>query len=242
MRLSKPSRALFEAARGSGKPTSADRERVRRALAVRLAGAAGAVAGAAATSKAVASSGTAKALASLLSIKVLAPVALVVGVSAVGGVTLMRDPPPGEATALSPTAARVEVTRHAAARAPRASAATPPPEVASAAPAPVETARARDAGPDRAAAEVALIQRIHGALARGDAAEALRLVDEHGREFPGGALFEEREAARAIAQCLQGSDGAARVFLRARPRSPMAGRVRAVCKLDSITGPDRPGQ
>lgn len=73
------------------------------------------------------------------------------------------------------------------------------------------------------------------ALAAGDPQAALARLDDYAREFPAGRLHEESLALRAIARCQLGEADAgagAREFLRARPQSMFAGRVRGACKLD----------
>jgi len=61
----------------------------------------------------------------------------------------------------------------------------------------------------------------------------LRILEDHARRFPNGALAEERDAARVLALCdLQRLDEArdvARRFLREHPRSPLAPRVAHAC-------------
>ena len=82
-------------------------------------------------------------------------------------------------------------------------------------------------------AETRLIGNANAALQAGDAARALSLLDEHARRFPGGVLAEERDAERVLALCAAGrtSDARARAerFLRERPRSALAPKVRTSC-------------
>jgi hypothetical protein len=67
-------------------------------------------------------------------------------------------------------------------------------------------------------------------LNAGRAAEALKLLDEHQRKFPGGLLTEERRAARAQALCSLGRTSEAKSELaRLAPRSPAAARAEEVC-------------
>jgi hypothetical protein len=77
--------------------------------------------------------------------------------------------------------------------------------------------------------EVELIGRARAALPR-DPAAALALLEEHRREFPRGALVEERDAIRVLALAALGRIEQARheaqMFLRAYPFSPHAERVR----------------
>lgn len=86
---------------------------------------------------------------------------------------------------------------------------------------------------DRLRAEVALMERASVALERGEARTLWRLLEEHARRFPTGALAEERDAWRAVAACwLRHADAASRItdFLRAHPRSAQAAKVRTACK------------
>lgn len=70
------------------------------------------------------------------------------------------------------------------------------------------------------------------ALAAGDPRGALALLDTYARDFPDGRLLEEHAALHAIARCQLGAPEGpteAAEFLRARPTSMFAGRVRAAC-------------
>ncbi|MEZ4451401.1 MAG: hypothetical protein R3B09_18115 [Nannocystaceae bacterium] len=123
----------------------------------------------------------------------------------------------------------------------RGAAVSPVPEDRSTAPAPGSTPRASRAArapsdeapaPDLAA-EMALIADAEAALRRGAAAEALRILDRHARNFPQGQLEPEREASRVSALCAQGRDDEARAaagrFLARWPASHLARRVRESC-------------
>jgi hypothetical protein len=285
MTLSKPSRDLFEAAAGGGRPDRGDRLRVRAKIDKRLAatGAAAAV-GALATKTAA---GTAAAGASGFGAiagagiamgtiaKVVVPLVVVGAAITAGAVHVARHP--AAATQATQAAPAVSVSlREAPAAAPsvepRAMPIAVPVPVASsepvAIPAPVappahviipapvvaaapigrmpegsgrnETIEREPAPPS----EVALLEGMNAALARGDAAATLGLASEHARLYPGGTLSEERDGARALALCMVGTTSAAREFLRAHPSSPLAGRLRAVCgsRADSIQEPPAPGQ
>jgi hypothetical protein len=90
-------------------------------------------------------------------------------------------------------------------------------------------ARAAD---DALGEEVSALDRARRALAGGDAAGALRQLDDFEARFPRGALGEEAEALR-IESLLAENDraAAARVgarFLAAHPNSPHAERVRSL--------------
>jgi hypothetical protein len=100
-------------------------------------------------------------------------------------------------------------------------------------------ASAAAAPPSELDAELALLQEVHGALQAHDGGRALRLLDEHSRRFPNGALAEESEAARVFALCELGRADEARDvagrFLREHPRSPLAPRVTRACDAEPST-------
>jgi outer membrane protein assembly factor BamD (BamD/ComL family) len=81
--------------------------------------------------------------------------------------------------------------------------------------------------------EVSLVRDARAALRGGDAGQALALLDEHDRRFPGGALTEDCAAARVYALCALGRTDAARAlasrFLSEHPVSPHAASVRNSC-------------
>jgi len=100
-------------------------------------------------------------------------------------------------------------------------------------PAVVQAAEATDS----LAEEVRMLREARAALDRGDAAEALRLLDAHATRFRRGTLHEERLATRVQALCALGLVDRARLAAqeleRVAPRSPHLARVRASC----IAGP-----
>jgi hypothetical protein len=81
--------------------------------------------------------------------------------------------------------------------------------------------------------EASLLQRARSALARGQAAEAQKLLREHKQLYPEGALVEERRATQVLAECAHArtthTDRRAAEFLSAYPRSPLASSVRQAC-------------
>jgi hypothetical protein len=81
--------------------------------------------------------------------------------------------------------------------------------------------------------ETRLLRDAEVSMRSGDASRALLLLDEHAARFPNGVLGEERAAERVLALCALGRTQDARAdmqkFLRERPRSPLADRVRASC-------------
>ena len=87
--------------------------------------------------------------------------------------------------------------------------------------------------------ETAFLGRINRALLTGAAPEALALLDEYDRRFPGGALREEVQATRIIARCQlheRAALDAARRFFDQHPTSPLSPRVRTSCKLAEPPG------
>lgn len=91
-------------------------------------------------------------------------------------------------------------------------------------------------GADALRREAALVRRIRRALDDGDPSGALPLVDEHRREFPRGAMTEERDAFAAIALCRVDRQRQGRALalalLAARPRTIHADALREACELD----------
>jgi len=81
--------------------------------------------------------------------------------------------------------------------------------------------------------ELGLIRKATGALRDGQPTRALQLLAEHARHHPEGMLAQERQGLRVLALCAAGrqAEGAAARtrFLRAAPRSPLAGRVEDAC-------------
>jgi hypothetical protein len=79
------------------------------------------------------------------------------------------------------------------------------------------------------AAERALLDVARGALARGEAGEALRATERHASEYPTGALVEEREAIAIKALVALGRTKEARVrLLEMERRFPNGLMLRAV--------------
>jgi hypothetical protein len=83
------------------------------------------------------------------------------------------------------------------------------------------------------ARELELLGAAEQRLRGGDPNGALRMLEQHARRFPEGALRQERMAARAIALCklgrLQDGHSIARQLARSAPSSPLAARVRRAC-------------
>jgi RNA polymerase sigma-70 factor (ECF subfamily) len=84
--------------------------------------------------------------------------------------------------------------------------------------------------------ETALLESARTALGRGDASGAIALLERHEREFPAGALVEERLAAKVLALCSLGRrEEAARTasrLLRLSPTSPLRARILDSCAYE----------
>jgi hypothetical protein len=81
--------------------------------------------------------------------------------------------------------------------------------------------------------EAQLLREADHALKAGDASTSLRLLEEHARRFPNGALEPERSAERVLALCRAGrladARREARAFLAGHPAGPLTSRVQASC-------------
>jgi hypothetical protein len=118
-----------------------------------------------------------------------------------------------------------------------------PAEVTSAAPIAAEAAPAASGpapavvkpAPTSLAEEVAALDGAREALVGGDAARALRALDDHDRRFSRGALGPEATVLRIEALVQRGDRAAATrlgtAFLAAHPRSPLAARLRTLLGL-----------
>ncbi|HEY1537512.1 MAG TPA: hypothetical protein VGF76_26010, partial [Polyangiaceae bacterium] len=81
--------------------------------------------------------------------------------------------------------------------------------------------------------EISGLRRAQQLLHAGNAAQALSALDQLAQQVPQGALMEERDAARALAQCSLGrSSSVANAFLARYPKSVHAARVRSACTAD----------
>ena len=126
----------------------------------------------------------------------------------------------------SPGLAALTATAQATALAPDAPVTLPAPSSAVAPP----SAATAVPQPDQLAKEVALLTRATGALSAGRFGEALKVLNEHQRQFPKGLLNEERRAGQAQALCSLGrvSEGRAQLAYLP-PRTPAATRAGLVC-------------
>lgn len=140
-------------------------------------------------------------------------------------------PAPNHAPAALPTTPTVVVPDAASqpvvAPTPAAAHRTPRAATPAAAPSPTPTA-AVDALRD----EAELLGRAWVAIREGDAVATRRLLGEHARRFPTGALVPERQACEKVAACLAGEPGAAddaERWLAGQRTSHLADRVAAGC-------------
>jgi hypothetical protein len=94
----------------------------------------------------------------------------------------------------------------------------------------IETRATAPRGPDRLAEEVEILSRAQTELHAGRFTSSLRLLDEHARKFPRGALTQERVAARVQALCGSGRRNEANAELtRLSPGSLHEARAREAC-------------
>ena len=175
-----------------------------------------------------------------VAVKILAAI-LVIG-AAGGGVYAVRAHTPPMATppvvVIAPAAPTIPVDVAPPALEPVASITQPPAALAS----PRRAARPNSPVPAIAPPtttgtlkdEFPLVSGAHAALAAHDPGKALSLLDTHASRFPQGQLTEERDALRVLAVCALGrgdARSAAESFLKSRPRSTFAPRIREACGL-----------
>ncbi len=221
-KLTPKAEELVRAGREALRPSDADRKRVFQALLPQLGGGLGA-GGLNAPSTAPA----APAAASGLAVKVAAAI-VVIGVAGGGLFLALRK----EAAPARPVTPGVS-----SASEPRPPIEKPPESAPSAVPlaespekrAPVASSRSSDT----LAEEVAILSEASAALHGGRPAAALKMLDEHRRKFPRGALGQERTSARIQALCALGRTKEAQAELarlaRASPNSPHVARARKAC-------------
>jgi hypothetical protein len=126
-----------------------------------------------------------------------------------------NDAPPGATPTAAPSAPPRGTPLAATPIAATPVAATPGPAKPAALPSPAGSAPASPEAPTSGrdlglAAERALIERAHAAIAQGRGADALAALDEHARQHPRGRLGEERETLRIRALAAAGRLGEAR--------------------------------
>ncbi|HEY7375943.1 MAG TPA: outer membrane protein assembly factor BamD [Polyangia bacterium] len=216
-----------------------------------LAGALGAAAigGAAATADASTKTVTAAATkvtgAGLTAAKIVVLVAALAGLAVIGAKLLTSANHARPPAAAPPIAGAEPAAVPAPAAAPPPAELPPPVEPVEIEPAPRASVKkvrapARPAGvapappssAGRLREETTLIRDARQALRQGDAARALRLLDECRRLFPAGVLQQERErlAIEALTKSGRGAEASARAaaFLRKYPDSPHAAEIRAL--------------
>lgn len=225
--LSPDGRALVASARRALRPTGGDRERVSAALRARLGAAALPVLLAPKAASALPMS--AKPSSFILASKLL------IGAGVAGGIAYLalEAGDPGAPLRHLPREALSAPLAPLAAPPPTAPSAPPSAVVTETEPQPEKAAAPRPATRrDRLAQEVAILSRAARQLSGGNAAAALKALDEHRRQFPAGVLAEERRAARAQALCALGrfSEAESELSRLSQPRSPSAARARAVCR------------
>ena len=253
MMLGDDARRIVDSAREAYAPRQSERARIKRALALQIAAGASAAASAAAGSSLSTLVASKAAVVGLVASAALGTTVAVdtwrAHVKVEGSKSSVAAPaskarapshsrvaaPPSTARSAAlavPPSASASATL-AAPPAPSAMLAKPPsagapPPRAALAPAPVNAMPTHSVE-----AEAQLLGDAQRALANGDASRALRVIDEHARTFPHGALGEERQAARVMALCALGRTAEAQreahAFLTRTPNSPLAMRVQAAC-------------
>lgn len=243
--LSTRARSLIEAANAAAGPSVADRARVRAALETKLAGLA------AASPPAASLAGPLKVLAGASLVAVAGGLLLV----AFPGTPPQRAPLPAElvvstpaphpaeagaplSLSLSPGERRLSAPALMAKRRRRA---PPEKQVAAAIPEPVapspELAARAEPPPAQTCSlleELEAVRAVQLSLSAGEAAQALRALDELAERCPAGALLEERHAARLIAMCELGSASTSspevKRFLQECGRSALLPRLLQACR------------
>jgi hypothetical protein len=259
--LSPEAKALLELARDGDDPNPGDRARIRRALAAGIAaGMTGSATAAAASKSALGVIGSGAAAKTTIMLWLVAgAVAALAGSAALYIGSRTSEAPASTSRVVSPappSTTRAEIPDHA----PTTPAATPghAPTAASGNPGgePVRAGAdlrtsagaargsARNSAPAVLAAlpapksstlgaETALLESARTALSQGDSTGALLLLERHEREFPQGALVEERLAAKVFALCGLGrraeASRTAAQLLQASPNSPLRVRVLDSC-------------
>jgi hypothetical protein len=159
-------------------------------------------------------------------------VAVLCGLGAAGFLGLRAGDEEGRSDLASAPAPSIIVAAPELAAHPAAAQPGVPPLAVSSLPAAQEPRRESRAR-DRLAEEVAILSRAEADLHRGQAALALRGLDEHQRRFPDGALAVERRAARTRALCALGRSGEAKAELARLSRvargSQLEARAREAC-------------
>jgi hypothetical protein len=242
-KLGREAQALVDAGRDAQRPTADDRERVLRGLRSRIGDGKTLREGGAPPP----ATGAAKIGTPMLSL-------LIGGFSVLGLIAFqaLRSSPAevGASAPLPPVAAPLPPTEAPLPpiEEPLPPVAVPPPAVVEApsipeapsaapasTPAPRHASSARRRA-DRLADEITLLSRAQTNLHARRFGSALRLLDEHQRKFPNGALTQERLATRVQALCALGRTSEAEVDLarlaRLSPPSPLESRAREACMVN----------
>lgn len=95
-----------------------------------------------------------------------------------------------------------------------------------------------DSSEDPLEQELKVLRASRAALDRGDAAQAVALLDQHDLRFPRGPLRQERLATRVLALCALGNQRDARAtaseLLQLAPHAPYMTRLRRSCVSDLV--------
>jgi TolA-binding protein len=80
--------------------------------------------------------------------------------------------------------------------------------------------------------ELASVDQAREALSKGNAARALRILDDHDARYPNGSLAQEATVVRVQALLMQGNipraTAVGRSFVDAHPESPYAAQIRRI--------------
>ena len=219
---------VVRAGRSALRATTADRERIARALAARLG------------PHAFPPSPPVTSSARLLAVRAIAGAA--VGACVIGGVFYASSVQPNAGIPVTvvpttrPLANPSTVPLLTPTSAPTAAVTSPIAPAQPASSSPVSVPRHQDA----LTREVELLSRAVAALNAGRAGEALGTLNEHQRRFPRGVLGAERQAAKAQALCSLGRVREGRAELaRLSPKSPAAGRAKQVCESIASAPPPK---
>jgi len=214
---------LVRSARAALRPTDEDRERVYRALVPRI----GIGAGAGTGVLQVRSVGTLPAKGAVAKVS-----ALVLGLIGAGSFLAYPDQKPLVADAQVTIPARTVPALRVSNVALDTSAVRITPSTKR----PAAKPEASGQGSPDLAGEVAILSRAGTELHAGHPSEALKELEEHRRAFPGGALAQERSAAKIQALCALDRKSEARAELaqlaKLAPSSPLEARARRTCGFE----------
>ena len=243
---------VLELAREARTPTGDDRARVRERLT--LAGVAAPPAAAGTTDVAtdsaeVAAQGAGSAgsaagvggkwLGSAASTWILGTVcaasAMVGGLAGVATMDVQPPPKPGPVPAAAPVITPPEPAPQPPAEPEVEPAATPEPEMESK-PAAARPGRKPARPADGLGQELKLLHRARAAWRRGEAGDALSLLQRHRARYPRSAVAAERDALRVLCLCDLGREAQARRlgrrWLRDAPHSPLRSAVKGSCAFE----------